>query len=180
MQPNWPWPEECLTYDNARLPQALIASGRVLGDARMVDLGLRVLHWLIDEQTEGGLFAPIGNDGWFPLGGEKGRFDQQLLEASGTLEACRAAIDAGGGHEWLAAALRALRWFLGDNTLGTAVRDEESAGCRDGITPNGPSRNMGAESTLAWLSVQLVAHELHLDAGPTRRATPVAGRGGSL
>jgi hypothetical protein len=133
MQPNWPWPEECLTYDNARLPQALIASGRALGDARMVDLGLRVVEWLDDVQTERGLFAPIGDDGWFPLGGENSRFDRQPLEASGPLEACRDAIDAGGGQEWLAAAQRALRWFLGGNTLGTAVRDEESGAAATGL-----------------------------------------------
>ena len=32
--PDWRWFEDQLTYDNARLPQALIAAGHRLGNAR--------------------------------------------------------------------------------------------------------------------------------------------------
>lgn len=159
----WPWPEDCLAYDNARLPQALIVSGRALGDDGMLTLGLRVLDWLLEVQTEGGVFAPVGNDGWFPRGGMKSRFDQQPLEALATMEACRDAIAARDDDRWLTAADRAFRWFVGENTLGVPVFDEESGGCYDGITPTGLNQNMGAESTLAWLMAQLVARTLRVD-----------------
>ena len=36
----WRWFEPYLTYDNARLPQALIAAGARLDDAELLDCGL--------------------------------------------------------------------------------------------------------------------------------------------
>ena len=53
--PDWPWFEEILSYDNARLPHALIASGRDGGDARALEIGLQTLGWLVEIQT-----APAG------------------------------------------------------------------------------------------------------------------------
>jgi hypothetical protein len=42
---DWPWFEDYLTYDNARLPEALIRAGRVLGDDGLVQQGLEALRW---------------------------------------------------------------------------------------------------------------------------------------
>jgi glycosyltransferase involved in cell wall biosynthesis len=74
---DWPWYEAALTYDNARLPEALIACGRVTGDSDMVSYGIEVLAWLRDLQIDpvGGWFAPVGNDGWFPKSGSKAQYD---------------------------------------------------------------------------------------------------------
>ncbi len=49
--PDWPWFEEILSYDIARLPQALIASGRESGNARALEVGLHTLGWLVTVQT---------------------------------------------------------------------------------------------------------------------------------
>jgi hypothetical protein len=46
--PDWPWLEDSVTYDNGRLCQALIVSGRWTGDARPLDTGLRMLAWLVE------------------------------------------------------------------------------------------------------------------------------------
>ena len=43
---DWPWCEQSLTYDNARLPQALLLSGRHFGDDEMLQTALRALIWL--------------------------------------------------------------------------------------------------------------------------------------
>ncbi len=48
--PDWPWFEEVLAYDNARLPHALIAGGRDGGDPRALEIGLRALTWLVEVQ----------------------------------------------------------------------------------------------------------------------------------
>ena len=42
---DWRWFEDDLTYDNARLPQALIAAGHRLGDEPMLAAGLEALDW---------------------------------------------------------------------------------------------------------------------------------------
>ncbi|MGZ8783115.1 MAG: glycosyltransferase, partial [Gaiellaceae bacterium] len=47
--PDWRWFEDRLTYDNARLPHALIAGGVALGRDDATETGLDALRWLGDE-----------------------------------------------------------------------------------------------------------------------------------
>ncbi len=55
----WPWCEDIIAYDNARLPQALIVSGNQMGDREMVAAGLESLRWLNElQRSDGRLFRP--------------------------------------------------------------------------------------------------------------------------
>jgi hypothetical protein len=175
---SWPWPEDRLTYANARLPHALIDAGAGLDSREMLETGLSTLSWLVEVQTADGHFAPVGNRGWFPRKGEKALFDQQPIEAEATIAACIAAHDATGEQRWLDEANRAFRWFLGDNDLGEPLYDHASGGCCDGLGPTEINRNQGAESTLCWLSALVQLHELQARGkmGWTREAW-VADRG---
>jgi hypothetical protein len=149
--PSWPWPEDRLAYDNGRLPEALIAAGAFLHDARLVDDGLRLLDWLVAVETrnEHFSFTPVG--GWAP-GETRPGFDQQPLEAAAMADACARAWEATGSSRWRDLVLRSADWFLGANDIGVEIYDEETGGGYDGLTPNGPNLNQGAESTLAALS----------------------------
>ena len=49
---DWQWHEAELNYDNARLPEALMACGRVTNDDAMVKTGIDVLEWLRDMATK--------------------------------------------------------------------------------------------------------------------------------
>src|ERR1051325_7408010 len=63
--PDWHWFEEELSYDNARLAQALIVSGEATGQRDVLDRGLQALRWLTELQTsEDGHFRPIGSTGF--------------------------------------------------------------------------------------------------------------------
>jgi len=42
----WPWPEDTLTYANARLPHALLVSGQAQERQDMIEMGLKSLEWL--------------------------------------------------------------------------------------------------------------------------------------
>jgi hypothetical protein len=149
----WPWPEPVLTYENALLPRALIVAGRRLADPELGRIGLRVLDWLIDVQTSrGGEFSPIGNRGWWPRGGKRGRFDQQPIEAAATILAAAVALDVTADVRYRRAADAAYGWFLGDNDAGVSVADVIRGGCRDGLSARSVSLNQGAESTLMWLT----------------------------
>jgi len=150
--PDWPWPENIVTYDNGKIPQALLLSGQWLQRGEMVEAGLRSLEWLIRTQTDGrGYFVPIGNRGWFRRDGEKARFDQQPVEAQSILDACMEAHRVTQDRKWIVEARHCLEWFLGRNDLNAPIYDYRTGGCCDGLTANGPNRNQGAESTLAWL-----------------------------
>ena len=150
----WRWFEDKLTYCNAALPQALIMSGRWIPNAEMVEAGFESLNWLADVQhsePEGGHFVPIGSNGFYKRGGERARFDQQPVEAQAMVSACLEAYNSSGDKRWHKEARRAFEWFLGRNDLGIPIYDPTTGGCRDGLHPDRPNENQGAESLLAFL-----------------------------
>jgi hypothetical protein len=150
--PEWPWFEDRVTYCNARLPQALIASGVRLQDEEMTSTGLRSLDWLYTLQsTDDGYFAPIGSNGFYERGGPKAAFDQQPVEAAAMVSACLEAHRATGNDRWFARAQRAFHWFLGHNQLQQPLYDPSTGGCRDGLHEDRVNENQGAESTLSFL-----------------------------
>ncbi|MBE7209551.1 MAG: hypothetical protein INR65_00890 [Gluconacetobacter diazotrophicus] len=151
-RPGWCWFESALSYDNARLPQALLAAGRRFGRPDWREAGLETLDWLCGVQrTERGGFRPVGSNGFFPRGGERALFDQQPIEAAAAVSACLEAWRWCGEERWLERARQAHAWFTGDNDLGVALAVVATGGCRDGLHPDRVNANQGAESTLAWL-----------------------------
>jgi len=149
---DWPWFEDSLAYDNARLPQALIRCGQAMKDPAILKTALRALGWLIGVQSSAsGAFSPIGTNGFFARGGERARFDQQPIEAEATVSACIAAYDATEDLSWIREARRAFEWFLGRNDVGLLVYDESTGGCHDGLHLDRLNQNEGGESTLAFL-----------------------------
>ena len=157
---DWPWCEDILSYDNARLPQALLLSGQWLPDGEMLEMGLRALDWLKQVQTDeaGRHFAAIGNHGWLTRDGEKARFDQQPLEAAAMVDACIEAFNCTRDEEWIDYAYRCLNWYRGENDLRVPLCDYATGGCRDGLEAQGANGNQGAESTLCWLMALLAIY----------------------
>ena len=75
---DWVWFEPVAAYDNAKLSQAMILSGYWTSRGDVVDIGLRSLRWLVEQQkTDRGHFAPIGSNGFWTRGAERAHFDQQ-------------------------------------------------------------------------------------------------------
>ncbi len=159
---DWRWHEPMLAYDNARLPEALMACGRVSGDHDMVSLGIDVLEWLRDIQVDPseGWFAPVGNDGWFPKSGSKARYDQQPLEAAAMIGASLEAYACTQREEWIQLASTCINWYLGKNDQQMQLYDHASGGCRDGLMSDGVNENQGAESTLSYVSSLLAIYNL--------------------
>jgi hypothetical protein len=159
---DWQWHEAELTYDNARLPEALLACGRVTGDNDMVALGIDVLEWLRDIQVDpsDGWFAPVGNQGWFPKSGSKAQYDQQPLEAAAMIGASLEAYECTQSEEWIQLASTCFNWYLGKNDQQLQLYDYAGGGCRDGLTANGVNENQGAESTLSYLCSLLAIYNL--------------------
>ena len=58
---------------------------------------------------------------------------------------------ADGGAEWPAGAMRAFGWFLGENDLQATLISANTGGCLDGLHPDRPNENKGAESVLSYL-----------------------------
>jgi len=151
-RPDWCWFEEDLSYDNAKLAQSLILSGRATGQQAVFERGLKALRWLTELQaSENGHFRPIGTNGFYRRGGMRANFDQQPIEAQATVSACLEAYRATSDLWWYEQAERAFDWFIGWNDLGLELYSSTSGGCQDGLHVDRVNRNQGAESTLAFL-----------------------------
>lgn len=151
-QPDWRWFQEDLTYDNAKLPHALILTGRITGQQAVLERGLQALRWLTELQiSEKGHFRSIGTNGFYRRGGMRANFDQQPIEAQAMVSACLEAYRATSDLWWYDQAQRAFDWFIGWNDLGLELCSPKTGGCRDGLHVDRVNLNQGAESTVAFL-----------------------------
>jgi hypothetical protein len=149
---SWPWCEDIVSYDNAKLAHALILSGAAQGQQSAVDTGLKSLLWLADLHTsEEGYFRPIGSNGFFRRDHDCARFDQQPIEAHSMLSAALEAYRVTEESIWYDQACRAFDWFLGWNDLGLELYSPNTGGCYDALHVDRANQNQGAESTLAFL-----------------------------
>ncbi len=149
---DWMWFEERLTYDNARLSQALIATGTALRVPAYCAAGLRTLRWLMLQQvSNAGIFRPVGSDSFHQARKPPRAFDQQPVEATATISAALEAWRADGDKRWQDDAARAFAWFLGSNDLSTPLVDLETGSCCDGLHPDRANENRGGESVVSYL-----------------------------
>ncbi len=149
-QKKWQWFEATMTYDNARLPEALMRAGQILGRERLAKVGLSTLRFYETVTIEDGVFVPIGNDGWYERGHARARYAQQPLEAAAMLDAELAAFDLTADAAHASNAQAALDWYYGKNSRG--VRMAHGGACYDGLQEHAVNPNCGAESTLAFLA----------------------------
>jgi hypothetical protein len=165
---DWYWAEDLLAYDNARLPQALIAAGSRLGDDDLLSEGRRSLDWYSDQV---GIDTPftrhVGHHNRRKGVAHPGSGDEQPLNAAALTEAQTEAYRATGSEDAARRAVRAFEWFLGRNRLDTAVYDFATGGCHDGLGEAAVNVNEGAEATLAYLQALLV-----LDAAGLKATLP--------
>jgi hypothetical protein len=148
----WPWFEPILSYDNARLAQALILCGHAYGPVRADEIGQEALRWLtLQQKAPQGHLRPIGCNGFHRKGEERADFDQQPVDACATVAACLDAYRTTHAAEWLTEARLAFDWFLGRNDLELELYDAKTGGCSDGLQKDRINQNQGAESTLAFL-----------------------------
>lgn len=168
---DWHWFEPALTYDNARLPQALLAAGYRLDEPVMISVGLSTLDWYLTQVGLHGdnvMLRLVGNR-WrhrdTPRGDEG---DEQPLDAAATVEALVEAYRVTDNRRYAVQAHRAFMWFHGLNRAGVALVDPDTGGCHDGLSGTKANPNQGAESTLAYYQALLALTHAALN-GATHR-----------
>ncbi len=168
---SWAWPEERLSYANGSVAEAVLLAGMALERPQAIERGLALTDWLVRAQVDRGRLSVVGTAGRGP--GERGpQFDQQSIEVAALADACRRAWAATGESRWIDWLRLSVAWFHGWNDAGVLMFSSESWGGFDGLTPDGPNTNQGAESTLAFVStMQRVRPFL---AAPAGALTPVS------
>jgi hypothetical protein len=169
----WPWPEPRLAYGNALLPEALIAGGHAIGADDVVDEGLRLLRWLVAEETLGDHFSFSPADGRGP-DDPRPAFDQQPIESGALADACARAFAVTHDDSWLEALRSCAGWFDGENDVGVAMFDQETGGGFDGLEHDGVNQNQGAESTIAFVSTMQHARMVERGSAVQRAARSAA------
>lgn len=150
---NWKWFEKYATYNNARLSQALLMSGRFFENELHKKQGLESLEWLYNIQLDKSknIISLIGNRDWLIKGKSKSKYDQQPIEIPALIDACFQAFEITNNREWISRIGLLFSWFLGNNDRQELMYDYYTGGCHDGLTSSGINSNQGAESTLSWL-----------------------------
>jgi hypothetical protein len=151
----WMWWEPELTYDNARLPEAMLRAASALRQPSFGETGIAALQFLHGIMQPSGMFVPVGAPGWYKKGGQRPIYDQQPLEAAAAVDMYLAAARVSRDDSYYDDARTAYEWFVGNNVAGARVADVDVGSCHDAITPEGLNPNMGAESTLAYLQAAL-------------------------
>jgi len=172
---DWPWFESRMTYANAVLPHALFVAARRWPGEPFLAAARESFDLLDDVTTDDDVFSPIGSNGWYSHREDKARHDQQPVEAITMADAALAAFDAVSDPRYLRVFRRARQWFHGQNSSNQPLTIVSVGSCCDGLHPSGVNRNQGAESTLSFLSTEL----LHCEAGHLSADQPteaVAGR----
>lgn len=150
-RPGWHWFEAQMTYANAVLPHALFVAAQRWPEAPFAEIARESFEFLDEQTVSDGIFRPVGNNGWYAHGEAKAEYDQQPVEAETMADAALSGLEFLGEARYRAAVARIHGWFHSRNSVGIALADPETGGCRDGLHPTGVNRNQGAESTLAYL-----------------------------
>ncbi len=172
--PDWRWFEDTLTYDNAVLPQALFVAALIFEDEKYFKAATKTCEFLLANTFGGNHFSFVGCNGWYGRSSTKTQFDQQPIEAAGTVMMLRAAYDVTKNSKFLTLQRKAFDWFLGENDLHIPVYNFRTKGCHDGLMQSGVNANQGAESTLSFMLSLLAIVESYATIEKTTESVDVS------
>ena len=159
---SWLWFEDCLTYSNYKLPEALFRAYRITRKKEYKEVAEKSIKFLMATTFENKeYFSPIGQDGWYFRDGKRSYYDQQPEDAASAVEALAAAYLTTKKKIYADSAKLAFRWFLGKNHLNQMVYDEATGGCYDGLGKYSLNFNQGAESTISYLLARLAINKVY-------------------
>lgn len=151
----WDWFEDCLTYGNSILPEALLCAWLSTGNPVYKNIARESFDFLLKHTfTEKGIKV-IPNNGWMQKGKEKAQFGEQPIDIAYTilaLQVFQEVFEDAGYQEKIKIAFN---WFLGHNHLHQIIYNPCTGGCYDGLEETQVNLNQGAESTLSYLMARL-------------------------
>lgn len=154
---HWHWFEDCLTYGNSALPEALLYAYVSTNNLDYKKIAIESFHFLLSKIFIDGKIKVISNKGWLKkdsiteavVGGE------QPIDVAYTVMALAKFHAVFQLEEYQEKAKTAFSWFLGNNHLHQIVYNPRTGGCYDGVEEYNVNLNQGAESTLSYLLARL-------------------------
>lgn len=157
----WIWFEDCFTYSNYKLPEALFRAYQITKDKRYLKTAEKSIKFLMSITFENNkYFSPIGQDGWYFKDGKRAYFDQQPEDAATAVETLVLAFQVTGKKNYKKKAKMAFEWFLGKNHLNQMIYDEATGGSYDGLGKYSINFNQGAESSISYLLARVAIEKI--------------------
>jgi hypothetical protein len=147
----WKWFEDDVTYCNSVLPRSLFSAYRITGDKEFLRVAEESLEFLENITFKHGYFKPVGCNGWLHKGKKPAEYDQQPVEACGTVLTYLEGYKATGNENYKDKAKKCHAWYEGENSKGLSLIDADTGGCYDGLKDKGINLDMGAESLISYV-----------------------------
>lgn len=160
----WLWFDREMTYDNGRLPMALLVAYQKTENKKYLEVALESLDFLTEVTFEKEMecFSFPGNRGWFTKSGNRAKFDQQPIEAGTMVEAYVLAYKITKNEKYKKLAKLAMDWYFGNNISKISMIDKKTGGIYDGLEEKKVNQNQGAESVLSYLLAAKEIEKLNL------------------
>jgi hypothetical protein len=167
---DWFWISDEMSYENSRVPQALLRAYNSIGFSRHLDDGKTLTNFLdktvFEKDSEGQTFLNVvGNNTsglggtWYKRGFEKPKYDEQPVDVGGMVELHSEIYDFSRDKKNLDKAKISFDWFNGRNRLEKNMISDEG-GIYDGLNENYVNPNHGAESLLAYMMAKIKFDEI--------------------
>jgi hypothetical protein len=143
--PDWPWFENIVSYDNARLPHAA-DSQRVLdaeSEGARSRVGSAALDHSIADRSRGDIFGRSDAMDFTSAAARSRNSINSRSRRAPMISACLEAFRATQDPFFSRAARWAFEWFLGRNDLGLPLYDSTTGGCRDALASGPRQREPG-------------------------------------
>lgn len=149
----WAWFEDEISYDNGRIPMALLAAYKVTGKKEYLKTAIESLEFLTEQifNKNKDCFSFPGNKGWVTKDGVKAVYDQQPIEAGSMTEVYVLAYKITKNKKYKDLAMKAFEWYFGKNIRNEMMVNKVNGGVYDGLNDDKVNTNQGAESVLAYL-----------------------------
>ncbi len=151
----WDWFEGYLTYANSILPESMLYTWLLTGDALYKDIAISSFNFLLSQTYNENGIEVISNKSWLKKGQTAGHFGEQPIDVAYTMMTLSKFYDVFQDEEYRLKMETAFNWFLGNNRLHQIIYNPCTGGCYDGLEETHVNLNQGAESTLSYLLARL-------------------------
>ena len=151
----WEWFENCMTYANSILPEAMLYSWLITKNPIYKDIAKTSFNFLLEHTFNENGIEVISNRTWLHKGEEAGQYGEQPIDVAYTIMTLAKFYDVLKVEEYRTKMIIAFDWFLGNNRLNQIIYNPCTGGCYDGLEETHVNLNQGAESTVSYLMARL-------------------------
>jgi len=157
----WEWFESYLTYANSILPEAMLYTWLLTGEAIYKEIAVSSMDFLLSLTFNENGIEVISNKNWLKRGLNPGQFGEQPIDVAYTVMTLSKFYDTFNSKEYLDKMTTAFNWFSGKNRLHQIIYNPCTGGCYDGLEETHVNLNQGAESGVSYLMARLTIERYH-------------------